>query len=454
LLKIRKGILVWTELENHMPSIPIFHQEFKETILAPEVWDREELYLSVWQAPIGEIAPQYDLTKDMLILICTKLQVPRPPRGYWRKIDAGISVPKTPLPPLTNPPFVPRLKKLPPIQPAAPLQDERPSRTEDSLMAIRRLESAPRGVTRGDKIHELISVTTAVLRDAKPFHRDCILQGPRGHKCLDIKVTKAALKRALDITNAICLLLEEEGFTVSLDDKRTFAEIAGQKVPFCLSERLRVRSRHKMTNLNKVLFRYEPTGDLEFRAGARSFSAVRLRDGKDCRLHDVIHLCVSSLMREARRLRIAATEEAKLEVQREHERRELARLSGLLAKEEGRVRDFRNRVSNWSQAQEARKFISVFEKGRSAGSVEFSADSETGKRIAWMKEQVDRLDPFEKSPPSILDRKGELISAAKEMPWVIASEVGILRDGLSPVKSSDDQSECGAIDRHERKNSF
>jgi hypothetical protein len=31
-----------------------------------------------------------------------------------------------------------------------------------------------------------------------------------------------------------------------------------------------------------------------------------------------------------------------------------------------------------------------------------------GQRILWMKQQADRLDPMLSSPPSILDRKGEL----------------------------------------------
>jgi hypothetical protein len=35
-------------------------------------------------------------------------------------------------------------------------------------------------------------------------------------------------------------------------------------------------------------------------------------------------------------------------------------------------------------------------------------DEEKGQRIAWMKQQADRLDPMIPSPPSILDRKGEL----------------------------------------------
>jgi hypothetical protein len=40
--------------------------------------------------------------------------------------------------------------------------------------------------------------------------------------------------------------------------------------------------------------------------------------------------------------------------------------------------------------------------------IDLSPEAPKGKRITWMKEQADRLDPMVSSPPSILDRKREL----------------------------------------------
>jgi len=39
---------------------------------------------------------------------------------------------------------------------------------------------------------------------------------------------------------------------------------------------------------------------------------------------------------------------------------------------------------------------------------DLSPDAPKGKRIIWMREQADRVDPMLPSPPSILDRKREL----------------------------------------------
>jgi hypothetical protein len=55
-----------------------------------------------------------------------------------------------------------------------------------------------------------------------------------------------------------------------------------------------------------------------------------------------------------------------------------------------------------------REFIAELEKVWNKENHDLSPDAPKGKRIAWMKEQADRMDPIVESPPSILDRKREL----------------------------------------------
>jgi hypothetical protein len=47
-----------------------------------------------------------------------------------------------------------------------------------------------------------------------------------------------------------------------------------------------------------------------------------------------------------------------------------------------------------------------------------------------MIEQANRLDPFELSPPSILDRKQELAYKSKHAIWPIVSEPGVIAAAL------------------------
>lgn len=50
---------------------------------------REELFALVWEKPTSEIAKDFDLSDVAIGKLCTKLQVPKPPRGYWARIEAG-----------------------------------------------------------------------------------------------------------------------------------------------------------------------------------------------------------------------------------------------------------------------------------------------------------------------------------------------------------------------------
>ena len=53
---------------------------------------REELYRQVWQTPIVKLAAELGLSDVGLAKICERLDVPRPPRGYWQKRANGKRV--------------------------------------------------------------------------------------------------------------------------------------------------------------------------------------------------------------------------------------------------------------------------------------------------------------------------------------------------------------------------
>ncbi|WP_421423749.1 hypothetical protein [Agrobacterium rosae] len=49
---------------------------------------REELFALVWEKPTSEIAKELGLSDVAIGKLCTKLQVPKPPRGYWARMQA------------------------------------------------------------------------------------------------------------------------------------------------------------------------------------------------------------------------------------------------------------------------------------------------------------------------------------------------------------------------------
>lgn len=59
---------------------------------------RTELYEMVWAKPITRLAKEFGLSDVGFAKICRKHNIPLPERGYWARLNAGHSVPKTPFP--------------------------------------------------------------------------------------------------------------------------------------------------------------------------------------------------------------------------------------------------------------------------------------------------------------------------------------------------------------------
>ena len=57
----------------------------KREIAQVITFQRDQLYDEIWSVPILQLAKQYGLSDVGLAKICTKMKIPRPPRGYWAK---------------------------------------------------------------------------------------------------------------------------------------------------------------------------------------------------------------------------------------------------------------------------------------------------------------------------------------------------------------------------------
>lgn len=68
----------------------------------PQTVTREVLFERVWTRPITQLAEEYGLSDVGLAKNCRRMEVPRPPRGYWQKLKAGREIPKPKLPPLSR----------------------------------------------------------------------------------------------------------------------------------------------------------------------------------------------------------------------------------------------------------------------------------------------------------------------------------------------------------------
>ena len=60
---------------------------------------REQLYELVWSTPVLKLAEQFGVSNVAIAKRCWRLAIPRPPRGYWAKLEFGKNPSRPPLPP-------------------------------------------------------------------------------------------------------------------------------------------------------------------------------------------------------------------------------------------------------------------------------------------------------------------------------------------------------------------
>ncbi len=61
-------------------------------------YDREQLYEAIWSTPCLKLAESLGVSDVALAKTCRRLGVPRPPRGYWAKVEVGDKPRKERLP--------------------------------------------------------------------------------------------------------------------------------------------------------------------------------------------------------------------------------------------------------------------------------------------------------------------------------------------------------------------
>ena len=137
-------------------------------------YSRQELYDLVWSTPASKLAPDFGISDVAIAKRCKKLEVPRPSIGYWARVAAGQTPPKTPLPPTSEEVFAnkarsPRPKSLPLPTKTAPLHLQ----ASELLNALNKadLDSYKRArIENKPEFPEVVVSKDLAERVAKAFH--------------------------------------------------------------------------------------------------------------------------------------------------------------------------------------------------------------------------------------------------------------------------------------------
>lgn len=380
--------------------------------------DRKELYKKVWETPITRLAREYGLSDVGFAKICKKYNIPRPPRGYWARKEAGYNIKRLPLPPgenvtisITSNPYSRNANKNRELvaRMSPSIQSE-----EEPIVVPERLSSP----------HLLVKQYSEILNGRQP--NDVGLVNPPKKGCLDITVSKGSLRRALRIMDTVIKFLEKQGYDVYLSGGRTKTKIQEIPISFGISEKLATRKkRPEEHDLNgryrfghsRFIEKRVPSGDLCLTIHeAEDFYIYGCQqnwnDGKKSKLENRINSFINGLVTVA----IAKIERDKekeederrrivRQKQLEEERLKRAELRIKYIEEEARVQKLISEAENWKKSQILREYVAEIERLATTGEQSLSLEKPFAEWLKWAHDQADRLDPLAQSPASILDEE-------------------------------------------------
>jgi hypothetical protein len=369
---------------------------------------RKELYDQIWTTPITKLSKQYGLSDVGFAKICKKYNIPRPPRGYWAKQAAGHNLKRIPLPP------------------------GKEELIEINANPFRRTDLK----TRPEKRQNIPVIVPKTLRNPHPLVKDSAeklelcepnnlgILKPPDKNCLEIRVSKKTLRRALRIMNALITALNDRDYRLGISDGSTVVEIQDVTLKFGISEDLKTERKpardfdidgyyqfgHSRFDYDRV-----PSGNLcltihESRYYLRGSYRKNWRDTKTKRLENLLGSFISGLENIAIRTKEHIREEEERERKRrewQKEQEEKARIleekRRLIEVEQKRVSDLISDADNWKKSKVIREYVSAVERAVLEGKSTFKPEGELKHWIKWALQQADRLDPLTESPPSILD---------------------------------------------------
>jgi hypothetical protein len=368
---------------------------------------RQDLYEQVWSQPITKLAEKDGLSYMGLRNKCKKLDIPLPPIGYWVKKQFGKASPRPPLPSFEGASDVTfeignRKDRL--------IEKEKFSEAQERIAFEKLNDNQVHVLDRLTSPHLLIRQAGDILRSSKLYFADHDLLNPGGETCLDIRVSKASLGRALRIMNALIIALEKRGFKVSVTAKEPYAQytsyitqatVLGESLEFSLREKLSQIS-HQPTKDELGRFSiypkydYIPSGRLSLTLAEYVGDNIRRTwaDGKRQRLEDCINEVIIGLIE-------AAVAKREWELQREEKRRErreeeFRREEEARRKreEEERVQSLINQAENWNKSRLIREYIEAVREAAVRKNGGMEPNSRLSEWFTWARRQADELDPL------------------------------------------------------------
>jgi len=164
---------------------------------------REELYKLVWLMPMTKAAKKYSVSGSYMARVCTVLRVPRPPVGYWAKLEVGKA---------------PARPELPEALPGDQLFWSQDGDTSAPRVCAEIATTAP----QQPRVRRSVTGIHGLIQGAKQHYEkgykvdDGQLLRPHKRLLVDVTASAAGLDKALSFANDLFNALESAGHLVCL----------------------------------------------------------------------------------------------------------------------------------------------------------------------------------------------------------------------------------------------
>lgn len=375
---------------------------------------RKQLYEKVWSTPMTAFSKEYGLSDVGMAKLCKRHDIPRPPRGYWARVEHGQK---------------PRQAKLP--------NPEQDATVEINVAETKRLD--PDVQAQVDLLLGKLG-PVPVMDDLRGAHRLVgemrrHLEGCNideygryrmfGDAPLDLKVSKAALPRAFRIMDALLKAAEKQGWEVRPGPAFV---VLGMEIRLGLSEGLEytpdafLKEKGDSRYLGYYWLKNRiPSGELVLELDKSSYRGAKVKEGYAKNLEERLPKAMERIVEIAGRNKQAELERQEWNHQcEERERlREEARARNVALKkeilaEQTKVDGLVREMSLWRQSQDLRTYVEARTRQHIAERNSDAMDEDFGRWRRWAMDQAERMDPLCPCPPSILDKATPEVMNAKE----------------------------------------
>lgn len=357
---------------------------------------RKDLYEKVWSSPTTELREVLGISDVAIAKLCKKLNVPKPPRGYWEKIKYGHQVSRPPLPTAGG-----DISEQVTIR--SSIRNVARTAGPDNHPAHISVEAFTLPVNF-KSVHPLIKRAREVLTAAsKERHQRTVYQRLWHNTpgTLDVRVSAEGVTRALKIMEALILGLESKGYSVLADGKAhswkqketPATQVNGLESPVViyieeLSRRVKyVPPRGELRGSYGQRFDYRPTGKLRLVIDEYCGEGFKRQwnVNDDDSMGEALASFFDGLVETAKVLKIREDE-------RERERRESERKQRLARKEEERTREFSATALQWEESQQCQRFLDALKTEIHKRKQRPDPKSRLGLWLAWAERHVNNND--------------------------------------------------------------